>query len=167
MTGVLYIAVQLLGAWAAYGLFTYIVNNSLPNPNAHYSSRVLVTEVVGTAIFAFGWAAALYQGYTRAVTAAVAGLSYMVGIVTVSVLTIGFLNPALALGARSWVWGTYVLGPVLGAVIGTNLYSLIFSEAEKVVVATSSSTTQSATRAAIVKPARKTTAKKKTTRGRK
>src|SRR4051794_5989366 len=72
---VLAVGAQLLGAWAAYGLFTYIVNTSLPNPHAHYTSRALVTEAVGTGILAFGWSAALYQGYTRSLTAVSAGLS--------------------------------------------------------------------------------------------
>src|SRR5262249_22219212 len=38
-----------------------------------------------------------------------------------------------------WGWGTYVLGPVLGAVIGFNLYNLLFVETELAEVATSKS----------------------------
>jgi hypothetical protein len=41
------------------------------------------------------------------------------------------------LGARQWGWGTYVLGPVLGAVIGFNLYNLLFVETELAEVAES------------------------------
>lgn len=125
---IVYIAAQLLGAWAAYYLYTYFVHNSLQPIGGHYSGRILVAEAVGTGIFAFGWASALYQRYSAAVTASVAGLTYMLGIIAASSASIGLLNPALALGTRAWVWGTYVLGPVLGAIIGINLYGLLFTE---------------------------------------
>jgi glycerol uptake facilitator-like aquaporin len=164
VSGVLYIIAQLLGAWAAYGLFTYIVNTSLPNPKAHYTTHALVTEAVGSGILAFGWAAALYQGYSRAVTAAVAGLSYIVGIVSVSVFSIALLNPAVALGMRSWVWGTFVLGPVIGAVIGVNLYGLLFAGPEAVAAGASAAANGGASTSGVAK---KPAAKRGSRRGRK
>jgi len=127
-TAVLYIAVQLLGAWAAYGLYTYLVNNTLQPVGGEFSSRILVAETVGTALFAFGVAAAIYQRLTVAVTATMAGLALMIGIIAASPASLGLLNPAVALGVRAWVLGTYVLGPVLGAIIGINLYALLFAD---------------------------------------
>jgi glycerol uptake facilitator-like aquaporin len=127
INAVLYVAVQLLGAWAAYYLYIYFVKYALQPVGGHFTGRILVAEAVGTGIFAFGWSAALYQRFSTAVTASVAGLSYMIGIIAASSAAIGLLNPAVALG----VWGTYVLGPVLGAVIGVNLYGLLFAEPEK------------------------------------
>lgn len=127
---ILYIVFQLLGAWVAYYLYTYFVNNKLQPIGGHYTGRILVAEGVGTAIFAFGWAAAVYQKLSPSVTAAVAGLSYMLGIIAASSAAIGLLNPALALGVRAWVWGTYVLGPVIGAIIGINLYALLFDDSK-------------------------------------
>lgn len=154
------VAAQLLGAWAAYGLFTYIVNTSLPNPNAHYTARTLVTEAVGTGILAFGWSAAIFQAYNRGLSAATAGLSYAVAMISVSVVAVAYLNPALALGARSWVWGSYVVGPLLGAVVGANLYGLLFAG-----VAAETATEVSAASAAgngtTKKPARKSSRRKK------
>jgi aquaporin Z len=140
---VVYIAVQLLGAWAAYYLYTYFVKTSLQPVGGHYTGRILVAETVGTAIFSFGYVAGLYQGFTRAVSASVAGLSLMIGTVAASSAAIGLLNPAVALGVRAWVWGTYVLGPVLGALIGVNLYTMLFAETEAVAV---SGTTVAASR---------------------
>ncbi len=125
---ILYIGAQFLGAWGAYYLYTYFVKNSLQPVGGHYSGRILTAEAVGTAVFSFGYASAVYQGFTRAVTASVAGLAFMIGIIAASPAAIGLLNPAIALGARAWVLGTYVLGPVLGAIIGINLYSLLFTE---------------------------------------
>ena len=131
VTAVLYIVVQLLGAWGAYYLYTYFVKNALQPVGGHFTGRILVAEAVGTGIFAFGFAAAVYQGFSRAVTASFAGLALMLGIIAASSAAIGLLNPAVALGVRAWVWGTYVLGPVLGAIIGGNLYGLLFAEPNK------------------------------------
>lgn len=164
LNAVLYVAVQLLGAWAAYYLYTYFVNSSLQPIGGHFTGRVLVAEAVGTAIFSFGWAAAIYQRFTTAVTASVVGLSYMVGIVAASAAAIGLVNPALALGVRAWVWGTYVLGPVLGAVVGVNLYNLLFSETSSVRAAGASAASSSSSSSTSVKSVRKVAAKKPATR---
>jgi aquaporin Z len=129
LTAVLFIVAQFLGAYAAYALYTYFVKSKLQDVGGHFTGRILVAEAVGTGIFAFGWAAGLYRRFSAGSMAAVAGLAYTVGIVAASPAAIGVLNPAVALGIKSFVWGTYVLGPVLGAIIGVNLYSLLFSEA--------------------------------------
>jgi glycerol uptake facilitator-like aquaporin len=125
---VLYIAAQLLGAWAAYYLYTYFVKNGLQPVGGHYVARTLVAETVGAGILSFGIASAVYQRATVAATAAFAGVALMIGVIAASPASIGLLNPAVALGVRAWVWGTYVLGPVVGALIGVNLYSLVFAE---------------------------------------
>lgn len=129
VSAVIFIAVQLLGAWAAYYLYTYYSKNPLQPIGGIFSYRVLVAEGVGTAIFAFGYSAALFQGFSTAVRASVAGISYVVGVVAASAAAIGLINPALALGVRAWVWGSYVLGPVVGAVVGVQLYKLLFADA--------------------------------------
>lgn len=153
ITAALYVAVELLGAWAAYGLYTYFANRSLQTIGGHYTTRILIAEAVGTAVFAFGFAAAVYHRNTAAATAAFAGLAFLLGIVVASPASLGLLNPAVALGVRSWVWGTYVLGPVVGAVVGVNLYDLLFAakgESSSVLNAlnlSSSSTTSSPTKA--------------------
>jgi aquaporin Z len=158
---VVYIVAQFLGAYAAYGLYIYFVNNKLTNVGGHFTGRILVAEAVGTGLFAFGWAAAAYQGFTRAVFSSVAGLSLLVGIIAASPAAIGLLNPAVALGVKAWVWGTYVLGPVLGAVIGVNLYAMLFAEPEKAAVKVSASNS------VVAKPAAKKSTAKKSGRAKK
>lgn len=128
LRAILYVAMQLLGAWLAYALYTYFVNNTLQNVGGHFTGRILAAEAVGTGIFAFAWAAAYYQRLSLPVRSSVSGLAYVIGIIAASSASIALLNPALALGARAWVWGTYVLGPVLGAVVGVNLYALLFTK---------------------------------------
>lgn len=164
MKAVLYLAVQFLGAWGAYYLYTYFVKNSLQPVGGHFTGRILVAEAVGTGLFSFGVAAAVYQGFSRAVTASFAGLALMLGIIAASSASIGLLNPAVALGVRAWVWGTYVLGPVLGAVIGVNLYALLFAEPEK---ATAGASAKVASVISAPKSTKKTAAKKKTKRAKK
>lgn len=122
-----YVAAQLLGGICAYLLFTYFVDKQWPNAGK-FDGRVMVAEVVGTFVFCLGWAAAAYNKLDTAKTTAVIGISLTVGITIASVASAGMLNPAVAMGARMWVWGTYVLGPILGAIIAFNLYGLFFAE---------------------------------------
>jgi aquaporin NIP len=175
---VLYIAVHMLGAWAAYALYTYFANNTLQPIGGHFTWLILVAEGVGAFVFAFGWAATVYRGYTTPTKASIAGISYTVGVVAASAAAIGLVNPALALGVRAWVWGSYVLGPVIGAVIAVNLYGLLFataSDVEPPLVAVAATVAPSAAATAVTtatrKPrksaataASKTTAAKKTTK---
>jgi aquaporin Z len=155
---VIYILVQLLGAFAAYHLYCYFVSNTLQPIGGKYSTHILVAEIVGTAVFAFGWASAVYQRFTSATAASVAGLSLTVGIVAASSASIGILNPAVALGINAWVLGTYVLGPIIGAVIGVNLYGLLFADN---IVARTSTNDSPSTVSANKNPAKKKKSSKK------
>jgi len=159
VTGALYIVAQLLGAWAAYGLYTYFVNTHLSSVGGHFTARILIAETVGTAIFSFGVASTVYRRLSLEGSAAFTGVSYMIGIVVASSAAIGLLNPAVALGVRAWVWGTYVLGPVIGAIVGVNLYGLLFAEPEKAVASASVST--GSVTASKKSPAKKTKRAKK------
>jgi glycerol uptake facilitator protein len=130
LPAIVYVAAQLLGAAVAYLLYSYLVNNSLQNVG-EYNSRVLVAEAVGAFVFSFGWAAVAYHRLEANKQAFAVGAAYIVGILVASVGSAGLLNPAIALGAHVWVWGTYVLGPILGAIIGFNLYALLFAPSAK------------------------------------
>jgi glycerol uptake facilitator-like aquaporin len=134
-----YIVAQMLGAWAAYYLYTYFVKTSLPVIENHYDSHVLVAEAVGAFILSLGFAAAVFNRFWSVKTAGTVGVSYMLAIVVAAsvIVTggmgIGIVNPAVALSMRAFDifgsqgWGTFALGPVLGSVIGFNLYALLFA----------------------------------------
>lgn len=170
-TVVMFIAAQLLGAWAAHYLYTYFSHMPLQAIGGHYTTRVMVAELIGASIFAFGFAAAIYQRFSRATNAAYIGLALMLGIVAASTASYGLLNPAVALGIRAWEitgslgWGTYVLGPILGGLIGFNLYAWVFADEAPMKLnfgSSSSSTSVAAKTTAVKKPAaRKKTASKK------
>lgn len=138
LPAVVYVAAQLLGAMAAYGLFVYLVVPEVKWPQpGHYSATVLIAEAVGGFVFSMGWAAAMYNKLEAGKAAFVTAASLIAGIVVASVGSDGVLNPAVALGLHNWVWSTYVLGPILGAVIGFNLYALLFAPAASLVEAPS------------------------------
>lgn len=129
LPAVVYIAAQLLGGICAYLLYTYFVNTHWAN-SGKFESRTLVAEATGAFVFAMGWAATVYQKLEGGKAAFVVGASLTVGVLVASAGSGGILNPAVALGLRTWVWGTYVLGPVLGAIIGFNLYALLFAPSD-------------------------------------
>ncbi len=121
-----YIVAQLLGGWMAYLLYTYFLNIHMPN-SGHFDSRVLVAEAAGAFVFSMGWAAQIYNRYDGGKAAFVLGGSLAAGMIVASLASAGMVNPGVALGLRLWGWGTYVLGPLLGAIIGFNLYALLFA----------------------------------------
>jgi glycerol uptake facilitator protein len=126
LPAVVYIAAQLVGGAAAYLLFTYYIGQDLKN-NSHFDSKILVSEAVGAFVFSLGWAAVVYQKLEGGMRAAVLGLSIAAGVIVASVTGYGMVNPAVALGMHNWAWASTVLGPVLGALIGFNLYALLFA----------------------------------------
>jgi glycerol uptake facilitator-like aquaporin len=113
----------------AYWLYTYFINTHLTNVGK-FESRMLVAEATGAFIFAMGWAAVVYQKLEGGKAAFAVGGALTMGVLVASVGSGALINPAVALGVHSWVWGTYVLGPVLGAIIGFNLYALLFAPAD-------------------------------------
>lgn len=126
LPAIVYVAAQLLGGSVAYLLYKYLVDTPLQYVG-EYDPRVLVAEAVGAFVFTLGWAAAVYNKFDNGKRAFAIGGAFTVGIIVASVGSAGLLNPAVALGAHVWVWGTYVLGPVLGGIIGFNLYALLFA----------------------------------------
>jgi aquaporin Z len=139
MQALSYLAVQLLGGAVAWELFVYLTKLTGIHNTGTYNARILVAEVIGTFIFAFVWAAAVYQRFNLFNKAIAIGGGLTAGSLVASLGSAGILNPAVALGLHQWGWGTYVLGPVLGAVVGFNLYNLLFVETELAEVATTRS----------------------------
>lgn len=122
-----FIAVQLLGGLAAYTLYKYFSRGEIQALPTAYDARILTAEAFGTFVFAFIAAGVAYRRQHWLVRAVVSGAGLTLGIMVASVASAAFVNPAVALAANSWAWFTYVLGPVLGAIIGVNLYGLLFA----------------------------------------
>lgn len=155
-TAIVYIASQVLGAAVALRLFQYFQGDVLPNIAGKFDWRIFVAEAIGTLVFTFGIAAAVTQklkGYQAAFTI---GTSLMLGALIASTASNGILNPAVSLGVNSWSW-TYAAAPVLGAVLGMNIYDM-FLAPESDLKATPKPTS------IIDEPAKKAASKKKSTK---
>lgn len=124
---VAFIAVQLLGGFAAFELYKYFSRGPVQPLSTAYDGRVLVAEALGTFVFAFIVAGVAYRRQHWLVRTVTSGGGLALGILVASVASAAFVNPAVALAANAWAWTTYVLGPVLGAIIGVNLYGLLFA----------------------------------------
>ena len=177
VVGAMYVVVQLLGAWAAYGIYHYFVSTSLQPIGGHYSARVLFAEAIGALVLALAWGAVFFKRFDGTNRALLLGGSYALAVILAAAggVGIGVANPAVALGIRAWDiwgsmgWGTYVLGPVLGAIIGVNLYALLFANSETYAVSETlvvaetvapASSRSSAKKSAAKKPAAKKTTPK-------
>ncbi len=81
-----------------------------------------VAEALGAALFTFGIAAVVYGKVHNSMSGAVVGGSLLLGISVAALLgSNGVLNPAVAFGIQSFSL-MYVLGPVVGAVLGMQAY---------------------------------------------
>ena len=137
LTALIYIGAELLGAWAAYYVYTYLINTKLTPIGGHFSGRVLAAEAIGSGILGLAWGAVAYKKWSNSIKAPVVGIATMLGMVVASTAGIGLINPGLALGVRAWVWGTYVLGPVIGVLVGVNLFGQLFATDKELAAAKS------------------------------
>jgi glycerol uptake facilitator-like aquaporin len=161
---VMNIAAQFLGGYVALRLYEYLVNQPLTTIAAKsFDWRVLVSEAVGAFVLTFVIAAVVYQNYKGVRLAIAFGGAFFIGMMVASIASNGIVNPAIALGLKSWS-RAYVLGPLLGGIVGANVYAYIFAPADarpkynlpKAVLASSKTTTKA--------PAKKKPAAKKTSR---
>lgn len=127
LTAALYIAMQFAGAAVALRLYEYLTDKPLVAiAEKEFSWPVLVAELVGTMLFTMGIAAAVSGKFQDGRKALAIGGSLGLGILIAGVASNAVLNPAVALGIQSWS-KAYVAGPIIGGVIGMNLYAYLFS----------------------------------------
>ncbi|MFZ1324181.1 MAG: aquaporin [Candidatus Saccharimonadales bacterium] len=130
LQAVSYLAAQMLGGLAAWQLANYFVGQELPSvANKSFDWKVLVAEAVGTLVFTFLVSSAVFQRYEGGKAAALIGGGLTIGVIVASSASNAVLNPAVALANQSWSWA-YAAGPIVGALIGTNLYVLLFAPVE-------------------------------------
>jgi aquaporin Z len=156
---IVYIIAQALGGLAAWSLLKYFLGHNLTSvAGASFEWKVFVAEALGGMIFALGFAAAVVQRFQGGKLAATIGLSLTAGILVASLASNGVLNPAVAVGIQSWSWA-YATAPLAGALVGMNVYGMLFSEVPINVAARRGAKVRSTP---VVKA--RTTTKKKTTR---
>lgn len=125
--GIVNIVAQVAAGFAAWGVAQYFLNQTLQKTaTGGWDWRVLIAEAVGAAVFCFGYSAAVSKDFDKTKQATVVGLSLLAGILVASLASNGILNPAVAITVRSVSWA-YIVGPLVGAVVGMNFYTLFFT----------------------------------------
>jgi glycerol uptake facilitator-like aquaporin len=130
-----YIVAQMLGGFIALVLYQYLIGHHTVTRTTHFDGKILLAEALGTLVLALGYSAAAYKAFDALQAALTVGAALFVGILIAATASTGLLNPAVALGLRSFGWA-YVLGPLVGALVGVNLYNYIFMNAPVRVVKT-------------------------------
>ncbi len=179
-----YLAAQLAGAVLAFSLYTWITRTedvaafTWPSPGDNSAFwYVFAAEALGTFVFTTGIAAAVYKRYDGFRLAGVIGTALFAGILLASNVTrpedklergqsayyTGVVNPFVAIGTQSYGW-EYVLGPVVGSLVGMNLYTYLFTDATiRRKSASAKVTTPIVTKVPVAgAPVKKSTAKKST-----
>ena len=124
-----YIVVQLLGGLASWRLFEYVTGHSIVSKTTNWSTSIWLAEVVGTAIVAMAFAATVYKKLDALNAAFTLGTALFVGVLVAATASAGYLNPAVALGQRNFN-AVYILGPLVGGLVGVNLYNWLFAGAK-------------------------------------
>lgn len=125
-----YVAAQLLGGVASWQLYQYLTNRAVTAQTEKFDMRMFLAEVVGAAILTIGVAAAVNRRLDSLQTALTIGAAFFVGIMVASTASVGLINPAIAVGLREWNY-IHVLGPLVGGLVGANLYMFMFDKSKK------------------------------------
>lgn len=133
LDAVLYIVAQFLGGLAAWALLQYFLGREISNTASDFTWKIFVSEMIGAAVFVFGVTSATLQQLDKPKFAAVVGVSLFLGILAASLASNAIINPAIAVGVRSWNWA-YGLGPIAGGVVGANLYAIMAGASDSLIV---------------------------------
>ncbi len=128
---VAYILVQLLGAFAAFGVLQLFVPEvtALTFSNSE-AWKIFAAEALGMFVFAFGVSAAVSEERSALEAGYMVGASLFLGLIFTGVVAgAGFLNPAVFMATVRESLADLSLGPVfgplLGAALGVALYNLL------------------------------------------
>ena len=127
---VFYIVAQALGGLAAWQLYQYLTNHSLTARTVNFDTRLFIAEGVGAAVLVFAYAAVVSRAVDTVVSAVTVSTAFFAGIMIAATASFGYINPAVALAARS-TSVVYTVGPLVGGLVGYNLYTMLFEPAKK------------------------------------
>lgn len=121
--GFIYIVYQFIGASLSLLLLSMI--GTISNPDSGFDMASIIGEIFGTIFLTFGIASVVFGKVQNSMSGIVVGGSLLLGILFAAYIgSNGVLNPAVAFGIGSFGIA-YVMGPVIGSVIGFNLYKFL------------------------------------------
>jgi aquaporin Z len=116
----LYLVFQFIGA--AIAMLAISNTTGMPLLTVSSSWIVACAEALGTALFAFGVASAVYGKSPADASGVVVGGSLVLGISVAALIgSNGVLNPAVAFGIGSFNL-VYALAPIVGSIVGMQAY---------------------------------------------
>lgn len=118
-----YIIMQVAGAFVASLLGFYMTGTTLLASGAN-TLPIFAGEAAGAVIFLIGISSVVYGKASDTASGLVIGTGLTLGAHIASLLSNGVLNPAVAFGINS-LSVAYVLGPIVGAVVGCWVYKLM------------------------------------------
>jgi glycerol uptake facilitator-like aquaporin len=121
---VAYLVAQAVAALGAWQLYQYFTDRTLKNATTPFDWRIFIAEAVGALVFSLGAIAAVTQKFEGWQKAATVGTALFLGITVAGLASNGIVNPAVALGVRSFDLN-YFLGPVVGFILGALLSAYV------------------------------------------
>jgi glycerol uptake facilitator protein len=135
ISAILYIVLQVAAGYCALRVGEYFLNTTLSKTaTGGFNWRVMIAEGLGALVFSLALAAALNHSdreLNLQEKALLVGFGLFVGIVVASLAGNGIINPAVAVSLKAFSWA-YVLGPIVGAIVGFNLYETLLVKNFKV-----------------------------------
>ncbi|MDA1317096.1 MAG: aquaporin [bacterium] len=124
-----YIMAQIFGA--ATALILAMVMDITYDITASSTIVTGLAEMAGMILFTFGIASVVFGNVHKAMSGVVVGTSLFMGIAIAALMgSNGVLNPAVAVGIKSFSV-MYLIGPLVGSVIGMKLYEFVNSNSNK------------------------------------
>ncbi len=118
-----YLIAQFFGAAAALTLISTIATPVVLS--ASNDVMIGIAEGIGALFFAFGIASVMYGKTPNQLSGVMIGGSLLLGIAFAMLLgSNGLINPAVAMGVKSFNL-MYILGPIIGAVVGMQAYKYL------------------------------------------
>ena len=125
-----YIMAQIFGA--ATALIIGILKDITYDITASSTIMTGLAEMAGMILFTFGIASVVFGNVHKAMSGVVVGTSLFMGIAIAALMgSNGVLNPAVAVGIKSFSV-MYLVGPLVGSVIGMKLYEFVDSSRHRV-----------------------------------
>ncbi|HEY5267709.1 MAG TPA: aquaporin [Candidatus Saccharimonadales bacterium] len=156
-----YLVLQVAAGYCALRVGQYFLNTTLTKTaTGGFNWRVMIAEGVGALVFSLALAGALNHSdrdLDLHEKALLVGFGLFVGVVIASLAGNSIVNPAIAISLRSFSWA-YVLGPIVGAIVGFNLYELLLVKNFKVgnLITIDGITTSSSTKTPVKKTVSRT-----------